>query len=312
MRRTPLILALLLALLAFVGWTTTPRPLTYSPPVLPASLPPADTAPGMIPGTEKRVTWTGEPRRTEWSVVYLPGFSATHQETAPVAARVAAALDANLFETRWAGHGLAENALVDATAEDWLDDTAEALAAGAAIGNKIVVIASSTGATLATALLDHELMKPVDALIFMSPNFDLHDKSVRHATGPFGKLLTRVLAGDVRTWTPQNEAQGLYWSTSYPSSALIEMVRVVDRAETRLKGTSNQRWLVIYSEKDETIDPAAAKASLDLMEARDEQLYEVLNPGDGTGHILAGDIMSPDTTDEVVSVIVEFIRRPVP
>ena len=312
MRRTPLILALILALLAVVGWMTTPRSLTYSPPVLPASLPPADTAPGLIPGTGKRVTWNGEPRRTEWSVIYLPGFSATHRETAPVAEQVAASLDANLFETRWAGHGLSENALVEATAEDWLDDTAEALAAGAALGEKIIVIASSTGATLATALLDHELMKPVDAFIFMSPNFDLYDKSVRHATGPFGKLLTRVLAGETRTWTPQNEAQGLYWSTSYPSSALIEMVRAVDRAETRLQGESDQRWLVIYSEKDETIDPAAAKASLDLIEARDERLFEVMNPGDGTGHILAGDIMSPETTDEVVTEIVEFILRPVP
>ncbi len=312
MRRPAFAIAGILALLAVIGWSTTPRSLTYSPPVLPAGLPPADAAPGLIAGTGKRVTWAGEPHHTEWSVVYLPGFSATRQETAPLAEQVAAALGANLFETRWSGHGLKEYALVGVTAEDWLDDTAEALAAGAALGEKTVLIATSTGATLAIALLDHELMQSVDSLVFLSPNFDLYDKSVRHSTGPFGKLLTRLLAGKTRTWQPQNEAQGLYWATSYPSSALIEMVRVVDRAETRLHGRIAQRVLVIYSEKDRTIDPAAAKRSLERIEARREALIEIADPGDATGHILAGDIMSPDTTDDVARQIVEFILHPAP
>ena len=63
----------------------------------------------LIPETEKRVTWYGEPgERTAWVVVSLHGFSATRQETAPLAERVATALAANLFETRLSGHGRAQ------------------------------------------------------------------------------------------------------------------------------------------------------------------------------------------------------------
>ena len=310
MRRARLYVALSVALIAAVGWISTPPSLTYVPPVLPASLPAADSVPGLVPGTEKRISYAGEPRLTEWSVVYLHGFSATRQETAPLAERVAEALDANLFETRLTGHGLQSDALVGATAENWLDDTAEALAAGAALGDKVIVIATSTGATLATALLDHELMNAVDALVFLSPNFGLRNKTVRYASGPFGKILTRLLAGETLSWTPDNEAQGLYWSTHYPSSAVIEMVRTLDLAESKLTGQSRQRWLLMYSQSDDTIDPAAAIASLDRIEARTEVLFEVSAPNDDTGHILAGDIMSPHTTDEVVRQIVEFILHP--
>ncbi|MGB5576356.1 MAG: hypothetical protein WBM88_03025, partial [Woeseiaceae bacterium] len=58
---------------------------------------------GLVPGTEKRITWFGEHRQTPYSVLYLHGFSATRQETAPLAEIVANRLGANLYETRLAG-----------------------------------------------------------------------------------------------------------------------------------------------------------------------------------------------------------------
>ena len=95
----------------------------------------------LIPDTEKRVTWHGDAGvRTRHAVVNLHGFSATRQETAPLAARVAIALGANLFETRLAGHGHTEQPMHGVRAEDWLADAAEALAVGARLGEKIVVI----------------------------------------------------------------------------------------------------------------------------------------------------------------------------
>jgi hypothetical protein len=63
----------------------------------------------LIPETEKRVVWYQQPgMRTDYAVVNLHGFSATRQETAPLAERVAAQLGANLFETRLSGHGHSE------------------------------------------------------------------------------------------------------------------------------------------------------------------------------------------------------------
>ena len=45
------------------------------------------------------------------------------------------------------------------------------------------------------------------------------------------------------------------------------------------------------------------------MNAAHKELVEVEEPGDATGHILAGDIMSPGTTQQIAAHIVRFIQR---
>ena len=119
----------------------------------------AEPANILVPGTEKRIVWQTEEQRTEWSVVALHGFSSSRQETAPLAETVANLLGANLFETRFAAHGLKQDGLIDVRAEEWLDDVADALTIGSMIGDKVVVLAVSNGATLATSMLDHPAME---------------------------------------------------------------------------------------------------------------------------------------------------------
>jgi hypothetical protein len=100
------------ALLGVGLWAATPSRLEFDAQ---ASLPALPNA-KLIPGTEERVTRVSDDR-TEWVVVALHGFSATRQETAPLAEIVASRLGANLFEARLAGHGLTENALRGVKAE---------------------------------------------------------------------------------------------------------------------------------------------------------------------------------------------------
>ena len=124
----------------------------------------------IIPGAEKRVRWfegrQGE--RTETAVIYLHGFSATRQEVAPLGEQLADELQANLFETRLAGHGRETGALANVSAEDWMADAAEALAVGRRLGDRLVVVGTSTGATLALAAADLEDFASVE-----SPDIDL-------------------------------------------------------------------------------------------------------------------------------------------
>ena len=113
----------------------------------------------ITPGAEKRVVWAGQAEvRTAVSVLYIHGFSATSEEIRPVPDHVAEALGANLVFTRLTGHGRPGAAMLEATPKAWMQDTAEALAAAAQVGERVVVIANSTGATLATvAALDADL-----------------------------------------------------------------------------------------------------------------------------------------------------------
>ena len=140
----------------------------------------------LIPGTGKRVRWADPEGRgvTDIAVVYIHGFSATRQEIAPLPQIVAERLGANLFETRLSGHGLQAQALAGVKAEDWLADAAEALAIGAALGERIVIIATSTGATLALAMSGREEMRKVAAIVMISPNFSPRDANAAKLTWP--------------------------------------------------------------------------------------------------------------------------------
>lgn len=312
MKRTIQIAIAVIAVLVGVAAVTTPSQLVYEPGLSEPGLPAPDIAEGIVPGTEKRVLLAGDEERTEWSVVYVHGFSATRQEVAPVAELVARELGANLFETRLSGHGLKEDALVDVAAEAWLDDMAEALAAGAALGEKVIVIATSTGATLTTALHDHPLMQHVDSFVFLSPNYGLPDEGARMATGPAGQLLMRVVAGESYSWEPANEAQGLYWATTYPTASIVEMVRLMDRVDASLPLESPQRWLVIYSDSDNVVSPQAIRDTLQQVDAREMQKVLVDTTDYASHHVFTGDIMAPVQTAKTVATIVEFIRPPAP
>ncbi|MEL7185993.1 MAG: hypothetical protein AAFN50_06105, partial [Pseudomonadota bacterium] len=144
------------------------------------------------------------------------------------------------------------------------------------------------------------------------PNYGLPDEGARRATGPAGKLLMRLAAGESYSWEPANEAQGLYWATTYPTSSVIEMLRLMDRVDASLPLESPQRWLVIYSDQDDVVSPQAIRDTLKQVNARDVQTLLVDTSNDTSHHVFTGDIMAPHSTADTVAAIVDFIRRPVP
>ena len=311
MNRTAFTIAFLL-LLTTTMWLLTPARLeplnSETPPILPITAP----TEGLIPDTESRVVWAEGEARTSWSVVNLHGFSATRQETAPLAETVASMLNANLYEARLTGHGRVEQPLAGVRAEDWLQDAADALASGAAIGDKIIVIGTSTGATLAAAMLDHELAKHIDTLVMISPNFEPRDPGARWLTRPAGPLLARLAVGDTRCWEPRDELQERFWSTCYPTAAAVEMMRLVDRANRLLPADIPQRLLMFYSRGDMVISPKAALDVFNATASPQKAAMEITDSEDPSQHVLAGDILSPTTTQAVADAIVSFIRRPAP
>jgi len=308
----------LLATIAVAGGgllVTTPPALDYVPAErqdldLAAYL--AEPSERLIPGTEKRLVWQAGEQRTEWSVVALHGFSASRQETAPLAEMVANLLGANLFETRFAAHGLKQDALVDVRAEEWLDDVADALTVGKMIGDKVVVLAVSNGATLATAMLDHPGMDAVDTLVMMSPNFAPADPKAMWVTRPGGPLLLRLIAGETRSWEALNERQALYWTTRYPSKTLIQVIRGVNRALGKIETAPAPRVQVFYSPDDQVVSVPALLSAFDAIRSPQKEIIPVEESGEPSAHVLAGDIISPDNTLPIAERIVDFILRRAP
>lgn len=312
--RIKILLAVLVIATAAVV-ATTPARLDYMPAAIDKpdlALLSTDRRDDLVPGTEKRLTWHGEEQRTEWSVVALHGFSASRQETAPLAERVADSLGANLFETRFSGHGLAANGLSDVSAEQWLDDVAEALCVGQLIGDKIVVLAVSNGAALALSMLEHPGMEPVDSLIMLAPNFGPADPKALWITRPGGPLLLWLVSGSTRSWQAFNDRQALYWTTSYPTPTVIEVIRVVDRAHETIGSAKAPRVQLIYSPDDKVVSIPLLRAGFERIQSAEKVMVEVAETGTPFAHIVAGDIISPMNTEWIARDIVRFILRQAP
>lgn len=262
----------------------------------------------LIPETEKRVRWFQDRinSRTAYSIVYLHGFSATRQEIAPVGEMVADDLGANLFETRLAGHGQLQHALEGVRAEDWLEDAAEAVTIGALLGEKVIVMGTSTGATLALAMADHPVFRDVSSLVLLSPNFAPRDTKAEYLTWTGGLQLAYLIAGENRSWTAQNDLQARFWSTHYPMAAAIEMMRLVKFVRGSLPLHLQQSVLTIYSPEDSVVDIDWIIRGFEQIDSPYKQLVEIPGSGDQSNHVLAGNIMAAENNQLIADYIVKF------
>ncbi|QEW19277.1 Thermostable monoacylglycerol lipase [Marinibacterium anthonyi] len=266
----------------------------------------------ITPGVEKRVIWADgfKERRTPVSVVYIHGFTATSQEIRPVPDRVAQALGANLVFTRLAGHGRPGDALGRVTAIDWVEDTAEALAAGRAVGEKVVVIATSTGGTLAAlAALDPAMSDRVAAMILISPNFGPNEVAAGLLSWPGARWWLPWVIGDRRSYTPASEAIGRYWTTDYPSVAVLPMAALV--SETVAQDFSGARVpaLFWFTEEDQVVRPEMTHQVANAWGGRVSMEVVRMGPGDDpSSHVIAGDLVSPGQTDAAVAGMLDWLR----
>lgn len=260
----------------------------------------------IIPGAAKRIVWAGaKGQKTPLAVVYLHGFSATAEEIRPVPDEVAKALGANLYFTRLTGHGRTGAAMAEATAGDWLEDTAEAIAIGRRLGDRVVLVGTSTGATLAAlAATDPALAEGVAGIVMVSPNFKVASAAAVILEMPFARQWGPMVAGRTRSFEPVNKDHAAYWTTSYPTVALFPMAALLREARAEDYGQATMPLLVIYSNDDKVIDPAAIPPVTDAWGGAVQLEARTMAAGDDPyAHVIAGDVLSPGQTEAVVALI---------
>lgn len=261
------------------------------------------------PGTAKGIVWaTPAHQRTPWAVVYLHGFSASRLETAPVADQVAKALGANAFHTRLTGHGLPGSAMGEASAQDWMADAVEAVQIGHTLGERVLLISCSTGSTLATWLALTPEGSTVAAHAFISPNFGPKDKRSEIINGPWGQRIALALEGETRGWTPEDAREAIAWTPRYPTRALFPMMAMVKAVRESDLSRFQAPVLMLYSEQDETVDPAETRVAFARM-GSPAKAIEVVRYSHSKGqHVLAGDIKDPQAVAPMVDSIVKWAR----
>ncbi len=268
--------------------------------------------PDLREGSARTIVWAGadQHRRTPLAVVYLHGFSADRHEIEPVPRGVAGALGANLYYSRLTGHGRDGAALAGANVEDWLSDAEEAMTIGTRLGERVIVMGTSTGGTLALWLGAQRRWKDsLAALVLLSPNLALRSRAARLLVGPWGRFVVRLILGPERCFEPRNEAQSRHWTTCYPSSAILSVTALVRIVRALPLEEVNAPVFMAYSPLDRVVDPSAALAALGRIGSPLKRSLVVEGDEDTQHHVLAGDILSPGTTAPVAREIIEFLEQ---
>ncbi|MCW4114910.1 lysophospholipase [Aurantimonas sp. MSK8Z-1] len=268
--------------------------------------------PNLRPDAQKAIVWAYPASRakTPLTIVYVHGFSASKEEVRPLPDEVAKALGANLYFTRLTGHGRNGPAMAEARVNDWINDFAEALAIAERIGERVVVVSTSTGGSIATlfAATHPELMGKVAGLVEISPNFALRDPKAWMLNLPFARRLMPWVLDAEYGFEPVNAGQADHWTTRYPSSALLTLGAVTKAAREADVGAIRTPAFFITSPADAVVDPDAAEAVLARW-GGPHQALQIPVSGDPANHVLAGQYLSPQTTDELAQRITDWIKQ---
>ncbi len=265
----------------------------------------------LSPDAAKRIVWAGAMgAKTPLAVIYLHGFSATAEEIRPVPDDVARGLGANLFFTRLAGHGRGGEAMAGATAGDWIEDMAEAMEIGRRMGDRVLVISTSTGATLAAiGAVDPALSDGMAGIVMVSPNFGVRSVAGKILDMPFAEIWGPLVAGPTRSFTPQNDAHAKHWTTSYPTAALFPMAALVRHAVGLDYRGVTLPALVIYSQDDQVVSPSKTETVMENWGGPLQFEERTMGPGDDPySHVIAGRVLSPGQTAETVGLILAWAK----
>ena len=235
-------------------------------------------------GNHSRLIWADSiPKKTKYAVVYLHGFSASPAETEVIYTNFAKRYGANLYAPRLYKHGLKDNEpLLNFTAEGYLESAKKAIAIGKQMGEKVILICASTGATAGLFLACEN--SDNKALILSSPNIDLYDTNSNLITKPWGKQLLRLKMGDdYQTWQPPSGAEQ-YWYSKYRIEAIINLKAMLQTTMKKevFKKIKQPVFMAYYykneEEQDKTVSVKRMKEMYTQISTPEEYKYQVAIP----------------------------------
>ncbi len=178
---------------------------------------------------EARIVWADDSLKTKtpYSVVYLHGFSASQGEGAPMHEDFAKRYGCNLYLARLYGHGLnEEEALLDWTPEKFIESAKQAIAIGEQLGEKVIVMGTSTGCTAALYLAPGN--PNIHSLINYSPNIDVANKDAWLLTQQWGLQMGRYVNGsNYHSWVPNKGTANLV-TYKYRLEAVVALKSLID------------------------------------------------------------------------------------
>lgn len=300
------IILLLLIIVYFLGPQPSPPKLTKELPTVPAD--PAQLEQYIMkgealhkikPDNQARIVWADSLKaKTPYAVIYLHGFSASQEEGDPVHEAFAKKFGCNLLLTRLSDHGIdTTEPLLEYTADRSWASAKEAFAIGKQLGQKVIILSTSTGGTLALKLATE--YPDIAGLILLSPNIAINDPNAWLLNNHWGLQIARMVKGKYNTAKDTTERYAQYWNNKYRMEATVQLEELLEttmKASLFKKVTQPTLLLYYYKDKDhqdDVVKVSAMKRMFGQLGTPDslKQEHAIPNAGD---HVIGSSIKSKD------------------
>ena len=254
------------------------------------------------PNNHARVLWANDSnkQKTPYAIVYLHGFSASQEEGNPVHRNIAKHFGCNLYLSRLAEHGIdTSEQLMHLTADNYWESAKQALAIGKQLGDKVILMGTSTGGTQALQLAA-AFPNDVAALILYSPNIAINDNNAWLLNNHWGLQIARLVKGSKYN-NPEDERPiyKQYWNKPYRLEALVTLEEMLETSMNKATFEKiKQPVLMLYYYKDEQHQDDVVKVSamkeMFMQLATDTANKKALAMPNTGNHVMASPIKSND------------------
>lgn len=189
------------------------------------------------PDNEARIVWNNDIQheKTAYAVLYLSGFGASWYEGYPTHINFAKSIGANLYLSRLISHGVdTTEPLVDMYPAALYESAKQALIVTHALGNKVIVMGTSTGGTLALKLAD-DFPDLIHSLMLLSPNIAINNPAAFLLTKPWGFQIARKVGGGgfYRVLDPGSETEQKYWYKKQRWESVVYLQQLLEATMTK-------------------------------------------------------------------------------
>lgn len=255
--------------------------------------------PNIKPDNEARIIWADSSKqKTPYSIVYLHGFGASQGEGEPVHRLIAEKYGFNLYLSRLKEQGIeSDSAFKSMTTANLLETAKRAVAIGKQLGDKVIIMGTSTGGALGLYITSEN--PEIAGLILYSPIIAPKDENLYLLNRPWGRQMMETVAGGEYIVEKREGLQKQYWSNLYYLEGYIALAGLVENTMTEetFKKVNCPVFLgYYYKNEEEQDDVVSVEAMLQMFEqlgTAEEKKLKVAFPEAGN-HVISSYIRSQD------------------
>ncbi|NGP89127.1 alpha/beta hydrolase [Fodinibius halophilus] len=269
-------------------------------------------------GAEAQIIWADSSsiKRTEYAIVYLHGFRASHPEGDPVHKAVAQKLGCNLYLSRLAEHGIkSQYPLFNLTEKSLLKSAHFAFEIGKRIGKKIILMGTSTGGSLALYLASHPEHKDrISSLVLYSPLIQFFGIKQQLLTSTAIRKLLSIVPGKKHLITNAQStyAEDRIWNKKYTLGGVLALGAFVQHhmRNELFKQVQQPAFIGYYyknrKEQDTVVSVQAIKRMAKKLDSRTAP-PQVVNFPNAKNHVICSSLLSK-SVENVIDHTSRFLK----